>query len=636
MLDDTSRERAASRRVSSLEAAGVKATLSPTVRKKAPVLPSPISTARTGRSHTSSVKTPNSATSPATTPRLAKTPPLKSRLTPSNSKDTTALRKKMYSSTATARSSSRLSNHSSTSSIRLTPTTSKSSHQSGTIGTASTKRSLIVDELKVKYQEAQATILAKDDSLKQQETDLKDLRTKLEHVQRQLEQQISADQSRTDEQLLMEQLREQQQQLIHLKQLHENEKSDILLHQQESEKRNRQHFESLREKLEIEKNALNDTMTEKEKLIDKLNHELDEMRDNIQVGEKELLGWRARLTVVSNQLETRYEQRIHSLLEQIKASEPQKKLVEDMKETQRAREFELENQIKQLTETHKAAIQDIESELHAKDQALLQRNTDIKALQDHQITVETALETEKLKYRNLVTSYDDLAKKKGHEYSDLQHEMSELLLENNELRKKVLEYESTEESHLEEIKRLGVINSTNTSELRSIMKYQQLQEEQIQKEIDIAKHDLDEEFKQQLSLQKAAYVKETSQFQDRIDKLQFELNVCNDKLNQSKEDQDKKSIENETFAYKRDCDLHGGNDSEFKICKRLVHQHQKELNVLQEQFQSILNAKDDQISDLVYRAQKGQHRNDQPETLNADADDMNNEVQSSIYLNYTM
>lgn len=57
------------------------------------------------------------------------------------------------------------------------------------------------------------------------------------------------------------------------------------------------------------------------------------------------------------------------------------------------------------------------------------------------------------------------------------------------------------------------------------MKYQQLQEEQIQKEIDIAKHDLDEEFKQQLSAQKAIYIKETSQFQDRIDKLQFELNV---------------------------------------------------------------------------------------------------------------
>lgn len=43
-----------------------------------------------------------------------------------------------------------------------------------------------------------------------------------------------------------------------------------------------------------------------------------------------------------------------------------------------------------------------------------------KTLQNHQITVETALETEKLKYANLVTNYDDLAKKKEHEYSDLQ------------------------------------------------------------------------------------------------------------------------------------------------------------------------------------------------------------------------
>ncbi|GAN11819.1 hypothetical protein MAM1_1039c11428 [Mucor ambiguus] len=290
MLDDTSKERTASRRVSSLEAAGVKATPSPTVRKKAPVLPSPISTTRSGRSQTSSVKTPNSATSPAITSRLAKMSPLKSRLTPSNSKDITVLRKKVYSNTATGRSSSRLSNHSSSSSIRLTPTTSKSSHQSGTAGTASSKRSLIVDELKVKYQEAQATILTKDDLLKQQETDLKDLRTKLEHLQCQLEQQISANQSRADEQVRMEQLREQQQQL------HEHEKLNILLHQEEVEKRHCQNFDSLRGKHEIEKNTLNDTIVERNRMIDKLNHEMDEMRDNIQVGKEEIawLGKSAR------------------------------------------------------------------------------------------------------------------------------------------------------------------------------------------------------------------------------------------------------------------------------------------------------------------------------------------------------
>lgn len=67
--------------------------------------------------------------------------------------------------------------------------------------------------------------------------------------------------------------------------------------------------------------------------------------------------------------------------------------------------------------------------------------------------------------------------------------------------------------------------NTNASELRSTLKYQQLQEEQILKEIDIAKHELNEEYKQQLSVQKATYTKETTRFQDKIDKLQFELNV---------------------------------------------------------------------------------------------------------------
>lgn len=91
--------------------------------------------------------------------------------------------------------------------------------------------------------------------------------------------------------MLLEQLKEQQQQqFIDLKQLHETEKSDILLHQEEIEKRHRQNFEALREKLEIEKNALNDTITEKNRMIDKLNHELDDMRDSIQVGSNDTPG----------------------------------------------------------------------------------------------------------------------------------------------------------------------------------------------------------------------------------------------------------------------------------------------------------------------------------------------------------
>lgn len=151
MLNDSNKEKALSRRVSSLEAAGIKVATSssPTVRKKAPVLPSPISTARTGRSHNAGIRTPNSAVSPAIPSRLTKTPPLKSRLTPSNSKDTVSLKKKIYNSSTTRRSSSRLSTNSSTSSIRLTPTTSKTSNN-GCASTTSIKRSLVVEELKDK------------------------------------------------------------------------------------------------------------------------------------------------------------------------------------------------------------------------------------------------------------------------------------------------------------------------------------------------------------------------------------------------------------------------------------------------------------------------------------------------------
>jgi succinate dehydrogenase flavin-adding protein (antitoxin of CptAB toxin-antitoxin module) len=62
----------------------------------------------------------------------------------------------------------------------------------------------------------------------------------------------------------------------------------------------------------------------------------------------------------------------------------------------------------------------------------------------------------------------------------------------------------------------------------------------------------------------------------------------------------------------------------------LVHQHQKELNVLQEQFQSILDAKDDQINGLVYKVKQSQY--EEKESI---VDDNYNEVSSFIYLNYS-
>lgn len=62
----------------------------------------------------------------------------------------------------------------------------------------------------------------------------------------------------------------------------------------------------------------------------------------------------------------------------------------------------------------------------------------------------------------------------------------------------------------------------------------------------------------------------------------------------------------------------------------MVQQHQKELKVLQEQFQSILDAKEDQINDLVYKVKQSQN-----EEKEAFVDDNDNEVSSFIYLNYS-
>lgn len=133
------------------------------------------------------------------------------------------------------------------------------------------------------YQEAQAALATKDSLLKEREADLKDTKSKLEHLQFELEQQISANKCRTDEKVYLDQLYEQQQQFIMLKQSLESEKSDILLNQEAAEQKNRQNLENLREKLEIEKDLLNNMTIEKNRNIEKLNHELNEMRDNIKV-----------------------------------------------------------------------------------------------------------------------------------------------------------------------------------------------------------------------------------------------------------------------------------------------------------------------------------------------------------------
>ncbi|CEP11183.1 hypothetical protein [Parasitella parasitica] len=606
MVDDTSRDKP--RRVSSLEAAGVKVVTSPTAaakKKVPPVLPSPISTARTGRSHTAGMKTPNSATSPAISSRLTKTPILKNKLTPSNSRDTASLKKKIYNnSSTTKRSSSRLSTNSSSSSIKLTPTNSRTSNN----GTVSIKRSLIIEELTDKYHAAQAALADKDNALKQREADLKDVKARLEQMQFKFEQQISANKHRAEEEALKAQLNEHQRQVSELKQSFEREKLDILANHQEAEEKNRQNIENLREKLDIEKELLNNTTVEKNRVIEKLNHELDEMRDNIKEMHQT---HQTRLTAMSKQLESKYEQRINSLLEQISANELEKKHIEqklNAEDTQKKLKIELENEKKQLIEVHDLEIQNMKLELlqyQTKCQELSRQSIDIKTLQDNQIVIaETALETEKLKYATLVTKYNELAKTN----SDLEYKLDEQLSRNNELTSKVEEYEFKERQHLDEIKS----HQSNTLELRSTLRYQQLQEEQMQKEIDIAKKELSEEFQQQLSFQKASYTKDTNQLQDKIDALQFELNVCIDKLNQSNEDQaKKKSTVTETSTYKKHYDLQGG-DSEYKL---LVHQHQKELNVLQEQFQSILDIKDNQINDLVYKVKKS-HFQQEKELVN--------------------
>lgn len=63
----------------------------------------------------------------------------------------------------------------------------------------------------------------------------------------------------------------------------EKERLRWIQEQEESEEKNRENTEKLREKLQSEKNLLNKTILEKERAQSKLQKCMDEMRDNIQV-----------------------------------------------------------------------------------------------------------------------------------------------------------------------------------------------------------------------------------------------------------------------------------------------------------------------------------------------------------------
>lgn len=148
----------------------------------------------------------------------------------------------------------------------------------------------------------------KEEVVAQKDTRLKELEGKLGVLQHELDEKSSAlekmgtklsnkkDSLATAllEPSMIENNKQQQQQLQQrmdayeteiqeTKRTFEKERLRWIQEQEESEEKNRENTEKLREKLQSEKNLLNKTILEKERAQSKLQKCMDEMRDNIQV-----------------------------------------------------------------------------------------------------------------------------------------------------------------------------------------------------------------------------------------------------------------------------------------------------------------------------------------------------------------
>lgn len=88
-----------------------------------------------------------------------------------------------------------------------------------------------------------------------------------------------------DRETLLEKIRLLENQAIDLEISFSNEKAALIQQKEEAEKKYCESNEKLRHKLESEKTLLNNMLLDKEREINKLNTDMDEMRDNIRVYE---------------------------------------------------------------------------------------------------------------------------------------------------------------------------------------------------------------------------------------------------------------------------------------------------------------------------------------------------------------
>jgi hypothetical protein len=145
----------------------------------------------------------------------------------------------------------------------------------------------------------QKALTEKEELLVEKENNLKEMKVKLEKLQHEIENSIRQ-QSTQDilpskpeietgqehkEQELLEKIQLLQNQSAELKQSFDSERRKLLKQNEEEKEEDREIIEKLKEKLENEKLVLTAKVLDKEREVEKLRKDMDEMRDNIRVFE---------------------------------------------------------------------------------------------------------------------------------------------------------------------------------------------------------------------------------------------------------------------------------------------------------------------------------------------------------------
>ncbi|GAA5806180.1 hypothetical protein HPULCUR_011710 [Helicostylum pulchrum] len=408
------------RRLSSLEAAGVKSSSSTTsstsTTTNAPkkrLSTTPIPNTTTARPARSSIPS-----SPSSLPKRPTKTPVKPTSTISSSTRTlssvkpplTPLPKKksslVSSGTTAPRSPSRASNP--ISSRATTPHSSSATLTKKKIvepKPSVTTDIIAIQNLKDKNEKMQAVLSQQETQLEEKETNLTELRTKLEQLESALEQSknellvmqeepsdqptAASDQQQQEEtdqqrqQGLLQTIDSLQNQSNQLKQSFDIERMDLIQQYESAEVKNRDCMEKLREKLENEKLILSGNVLDKERDIEKLKKDMDEMRDNIKEMHQ---SHQTRLTTLTNQLNKQYTENTDML-----------KSDHHERELQHKNELEKTNKELELLKSKFQSMIEINQDVNEKYDAL-QKDSDeeYRKLKDSELAYLTELDQCKL------------------------------------------------------------------------------------------------------------------------------------------------------------------------------------------------------------------------------------------------